>query len=448
MSIDVRDLLARAAAEPTSELDVCALVRTARRRRRVRVACALALTAAIVAVVAVVSIPVVEHRHLEAPGRRVPITVPNLSKTHAIVVTPSTGLRDRQIVRVSGGFVPSILPGEDIGWQDIVLQICRAGVTPPTADADCDTTASQDTRGQPLGTAPFRQYPYMVRRTITVGGNTSHARRLDCAAAPGCVLYAARGDVPRGHPRWGVAPLAFDHAASPLPGPSVTLTPAGALRDGATVTVQGRHFRPLGATSVTVCVSSTDLCDVVGANDLSIDANGSFSVIHSPWSVFAGDDGTLQNCQVVTCVVRVQSSENFDVPISFAPAGPAAYPQLILDPAGPYTDGQQVTVTVQGWPGSIGQRPGLEIGHLAFGVCAQTAVLGLQCGDTAVLQGPDADGHYTATLTLHRTLSVEPGGSQVDCTWPGNCQVALALTMASGFTRPGTAILGVDVVVN
>ena len=51
----------------------------------------------------------------------------------------------------------------------------------------------------------------------------------------------------------------------------------------------------------------------------------------------------------------------FDVPVSFAPASPAAYPQLTLDPAGPYTDGQQVTVTVQGWPGSIGQRPDLAI---------------------------------------------------------------------------------------
>ncbi len=343
------------------------------------------------------------------------------------------------------------------------MQICRAGVTPPTTGTDCDQTTSQDTRGQQLATGPFRRYPYVVRRTITVGG-----RPLDCAAAPGCVLYAARGGGRLKGPiryrtlKWGVAPLAFDPVAPPLPGPSVTLTPAGALRDGATVTVRGRHFRPLGFTTVTVCVSGTDVCDGVGVNGGSnvggfhVDANGSFSVTHAPWSVFAAADRTPQDCHVVTCVVRVRTelppgwqktAETVDVPVSFTPAGTAAYPQLTLDTAGPYTDGQQVAVTVQGWPGSIGQRPGLELGNLMLAVCAQqVSGFGPQCGDKAVLQGPDADGHYTTTLTLHRTLSAVPGASQLDCTQPGTCQVALAVENRGN--TPGSVILGADVVVN
>jgi hypothetical protein len=375
-------------------------------------------------------------------------TIPDISKTHAIVVTPSTGLRDRQLVRVSGGFVPSAASEEYID-----VRICRAGVTPPTAGTDCDaTTTSPNTNGLPLATVPFRRFPYMVRRTITVG-----SQPLDCAAVPGCVVYAARGGHGSKGPiryrslKWGVAPLAFDRVASPLPGPSVTLSPPGALRDGDTVTVTGRHFRPLYWTGVTVCVSGTEVCDGVGINsNFKVDANGTFSVTHQPWSVFAAADGTPQDCHVVTCVVRVETSENVDVPLSFAPADPAAYPQLTLDPAGPYTDGQHVTVTVQGWPGSVGHRPGLEIEKLALRVCARGGTFGNQCGDKAVLQGPDADGQYTTTLTLHRTLTEDPGGAQIDCTQPGNCRVALALAGAPSFGMFGATvvILGADVVVN
>jgi len=221
--------------------------------------------------------------------------------------------------------------------------------------------------------------------------------------------------------------------------------PAG-LRDSDTVTVSGRHFRPFQWTSVTVCVSGTEACDGVGVNEsFKIDANGSFSVTHSPWSVFAAADGTPQDCRVVTCVVRVETSDNVEVPVSFAPADTAAYPQLTLDPAGPYTDGQQVTATVQGWPGSVGHRPGLEIGNLALGECAYMAGFrSSECENKAVLQGPDVEGRYTATFTLHRA-----GPFQVDCTQPGNCRVALALGPL-GSNPPGyfAVILGADIVVN
>jgi len=450
MSIDVRELLARAAAKPASELDVVTLASTARRRRRVRATYAVALTAVIVALVVVVSLPGVDRGSIQTPARPVPTTVPkrisDVAKTHAIVVTPSTGLRDRQIVRVSGGFAPPTSAEADVG-----LQICRAGVTPLSAGTDCDGTTGTGTSGAPIGPQPvahFRRIPYMVRRTITLGGQP-----FDCAAAPGCVLYAAapgrlKGPIhSRYSAKYGVAPLAFDPFASPLPGPSVTVTPPAGLRDVGAVTVRGRHFRPFDWTSVTVCVSGTEVCDGVGVNDgFKVGPNGSFSVTRPTWSVFAAADGTPQDCRVVACVVRVKTSENVDVPLSFAPAATAAYPQLTLDPAGPYTDGQQVTVTVQGWPGSVGHR--LEIGNLALGVCAQVSAVGsTECAGKAVLQGPDADGRYTATLTLHRAGPFGP--FQFDCTQPGNCRVALALGPL-GSNPPGyfAVILAAEVVVN
>ena len=294
---------------------------------------AAAVVLAIVALIVAATLPGIDRRGVQTPRRPAPTTIPNISKTHAIVVTPSTRLRDRQIVRVSSGFVPAIRHGGTIDPQKIVVQICRAGVTPQSADFDCDRLTTQGTWASQAATVPFRQYPYMVRRIITVGGNTPQPRRLDCAAAPGCVLYAVRdagggparrteGAIRYRRVMWGVAPLVFDRAASPLP-QSVTLTPPGALRDGATVTVQGRHFRPVYGTLVTVCVSGTELCESVRRR-VHIDANGSFST-RIYWPVFAAHDGTLQDCHVVTCVIRVQTPfppgfymgpETVDVPVS------------------------------------------------------------------------------------------------------------------------------------
>ncbi len=417
--------------------------RSTRSRRGRRLGIAVAAVLAIVALVVVVTRPGIDRRSVQTPRRPVPTTIPDLSKTHAIVVSPSTGLRDRQMVRVAGRFAP---PRAAV--FDLSVSICRAGVTPATAGNDCDGTTVQGTRpADPFATVPFRRYPYMVRRMITVGGQP-----LDCAAAPGCVLYAAAPGRLKGHSRYGakygVAPLAFDPVAPPEPAPSVTVTPPDALRDGDTVTVSGRNFRPFQWTAVTVCVSGTEVCDSVGVNEnFKVDAHGRFSVTHQPWSVFSSADGTPQDCHVVTCVVRVKTSEAVDVPVSFAPADTAAYPELTLDPAGPYTDGQQVTATVQGWPGSVGQRPGLEIGKLELGVCGLFAgARTTECGDQAVLQGPDADGRYTATLTLHRT-GTRP--FQLDCTQPGNCRIGLALGPL-GFDPPGyfAVILGADVVVS
>jgi hypothetical protein len=403
-----------------------------RRRRTLRAACAVA-AAAIVVLGVVVTLPGIDRESIETPARPVPNTIPDVSKTHAIVVTPSTGLRDRQLVRVSGRFAPPIGAEHDIG-----VQTCRVGVTPLTENNDCDGTTRQYSR--PPHTPLLRRYPYMVRRTITIGGQS-----VDCAATPGCVLYAVSRDRLKGQPRYpdkyGVAPLAFDPTASPRPGPTVTVTPHHGLRDGDAVTVRAHHFRPFAGVGVTVCSDGTDVCDVVDVPQQRIGPNASLSVTHGVWSVFVSADGTLHDCRSVACVVRFGPSDrSIDVPISFSPRKRAAsYPQLNLDPAGPYTDGQQVTVTVNGWPGSIGHRPDLAIEHLTVGQCA-----GATCvGATSLRREPD--GRYTATLALHRTGP--PEGmltGPTDCTQPGNCQVALVLTPRD--SAP-SVILAVDVVV-
>lgn len=426
-----------------------------RHRRARRAAGAVAVTAAIVVVAVVVWVPGLDRRDVQTPLRPVPNTlptqVPDVSKTHVVLVTPSTGLRDGQIVRVSGRFAPPIAAEDSID-----VRMCRAGVTPPTVNDDCDGTTGQGARRIPLATLPLRRYPYLVRRTITVGGQP-----VDCAAEPGCVLYADSGDRLKGpiHSRYqgkyGIAPLVFDPVAPPLPGPIVTVRPPDGLRDGDTVTVRAQHFRPFGSVGATVCVKGTDVCDAVNVPVQRIGPNGSLSLIHPVWSVFSSADGALQDCRAVACVVRFGTYDRstlFDVPVSFAPGSPASYPSLTLEPAGPYTDGQQVTVTLHGWPGSIGRRPDLAIPNLVIGQCARSGSGYLSAavcpGETSL--HPEPDGRYTATLALHRTIS-ENVSEPIDCTQLGNCRVALALTSTGGEIPPGVffgVILGVDVVVN
>ena len=246
-----------------------------RRRRTRRAVCAGAVTAAIVTVAVVVSVPGLDGRSIQTPLRPVPTTfptrIPDVGKTHAIVVTPSTGLRDGQIVRVSGRFAPPIAAEDSIG-----VQMCRAGVIPPDVFTDCDPTTGQGARRIPLATMPLRRYPYLVRRTITVGGQP-----LDCAAPPGCVLYADNApDRLKGpiHSRYthtyGVAPLAFDPIAPPLPGPTVTVTPHAGLRDGDAITVRAQQFRPFDWSITNVCVNGTFVCDGVGERQLLVGPDG------------------------------------------------------------------------------------------------------------------------------------------------------------------------------
>ena len=64
----------------------------------------IAAAAAIAVVALVATLPGVDRRGVQTPQRpvptAVPTTIPDVGKTHALAVTPSTGLRDRQLVRV------------------------------------------------------------------------------------------------------------------------------------------------------------------------------------------------------------------------------------------------------------------------------------------------------------------------------------------------------------
>jgi predicted esterase len=136
-------------------------------------------------------------------------------------VDQPTDLVDGQQVTVTGtGFVP--------GAQVAVHQCRSAPVGPVDCDLGTVTTAEVD------GAGGFR-----LRHQVFVLMN-DWAGPVDCRIAPGCVLAAGVGF--DGGTSVIAEPIAFAADAPLLPPPTVTVTPAGGLVDGGTVTVEGHGF--------------------------------------------------------------------------------------------------------------------------------------------------------------------------------------------------------------
>jgi acetyl esterase/lipase len=139
----------------------------------------------------------------------------------ALALDRSTDLVDGEQVTVTGsGFAP--------GAQVAVHQ-CRSG---PVGPVDCDlgtvTTAEVDDAGG-----------FRLRQQVFVLMN-DWSGPFDCRIAPGCVLAAGVGF--DGGTSVVAAPVAFAAGAPLLSPPTVTVTPAGGLVDGGTVTVEGHGF--------------------------------------------------------------------------------------------------------------------------------------------------------------------------------------------------------------
>ncbi|HEY7073683.1 MAG TPA: carboxylesterase family protein [Acidimicrobiales bacterium] len=139
----------------------------------------------------------------------------------ALAVDQPTDLVDGQQVTVTGtGFTPG---------EQVAVHQCRSA---PVGPIDCDlgtvTAAVVDDAGG-----------FRLRHQVFVLMN-DWSGAVDCRIAPGCVLTAGLGF---GGGASAVAePIAFAAGAPLLPPPTVTVTPAGGLVDGGTVTVEGHGF--------------------------------------------------------------------------------------------------------------------------------------------------------------------------------------------------------------
>jgi predicted esterase len=139
----------------------------------------------------------------------------------ALEVDQATDLVDGQEVTVTGtGFAPD---------AEVAVRQCRSA---PVGPVDCDLgtvrTAEVDDAGR-----------FRLSHQVFVSMNDWGGPR-DCRVAPGCVLAAGVGF--DGGTSVVATPIAFATGAPLLPPPTVTVTPAGGLVDGGTVTVEGRGF--------------------------------------------------------------------------------------------------------------------------------------------------------------------------------------------------------------
>jgi hypothetical protein len=201
------------------------------------------------------------------------------SAAPAATVTPATGLRDLQVVQVSGTEFP---PDTAIPITQCVVQ---GGVAAGICYGATRIMVTTDATG--AFTAPF-----VVRRVIVEAGPTK-----DCADAPGaCGLNVGSTAVI-------ASPLLEFDPAVPPNRPALQLAPAVGVTDGATVQLTGTGFTPDQQLRVAQCRAGgfgLHGCDPATQVMANSDANGSFSldfVVRAAITA-AGEDGGPVDCTV------------------------------------------------------------------------------------------------------------------------------------------------------
>jgi hypothetical protein len=176
-------------------------------------------------------------------------------------VTPSDGLADRQLVTVTGsGFSPN---------ADVAIAECPSGTD---LFANCSPYGWRGVRADANGdvSATLR-----VDRTLDVYTNSPTPTAVDCAtSADPCEIVMGNSsdflEVAR-------TPVTFDPDATPLPGPSATVTPSTNLIDGQSVTIDGDGFTPGTQTLVVQCAAGgadAPHCDTTRIGLVEVDDSG------------------------------------------------------------------------------------------------------------------------------------------------------------------------------
>jgi hypothetical protein len=371
-----------------------------------------------------------------------------------ISVSPDTDLVQGQSVTVTGAnFAPSSF---------VALSQCTSDV--PEYQPFCSLGGAGV---QTDSTGAFTQ-TFSVRRGVIDYTTPFPPSVVDCAESSGrCSVYAFSYE---GNER-AAHVIDFD-ASVPVTVPDTDVSPQFDLADRALVHVHSSGFAPGERVLVSQCIAGAPTYGSECANSagpltvLQADADGAVDTslrVHRELSpsggvVIIAAEGPV-NCSdaVGSCVLRVQSVDDplvvSDTDLGFDPTAVAPGPTLSITPAGPHTDGQQVTVHGAGY--------------------TPNATLGLaQCkhdvpnpGGSACDSGPDglftgfqadADGTFTRTVTLH--TQVETTDGTLDCSAAGSCvlfaanrndygaeQAAVPLEFGTGSgTGPGVEVAGIS----
>lgn len=342
-----------------------------------------------------------------------------------IAVTPSADLVQGQSVTVTGAnFAPN---------SNVVLSECRSDVAVPGYCLLIAGFANSDANGAFTTT-------FTVHRGV-LDVATFPPAVVDCASGPQlCSITAFSDD---GEDRASQA-IDFDPSVA-LPAPDATVTPQFGLADRAVVGVHGGGFEPGERVRVSQCPAGAPLggsCDASFGplHFLVADANGEIQTSLRVHRELTTNDGGViifgtTGCagSVGACVIRVQSVDDplvhTDLPLGFDPTAVAPPPVLTANPAGPFTDGQQVEVHGSGYTpdavlGLAECRAGVEPGG---GTC-DSGPDGLFSEFRA-----DSDGTFTRTVTIHTEVQGTDG--PIDCSASGSCVLFAANRTDYGVER-------------
>lgn len=386
--------------------------RATRRRIRRRV---LALVVPLVAVVGASSVwalPDDPRDHVVAGAGDEPSGDPvgTLREVEGVTVTvsPEGRIGDGDVVEVR-------IEGLD-HLREAAILLCAGQVAVSDAGSACDPEAVRRTEsdaGPPVAAVEGRQRVSLARVIrITGGSGDPNQISYDCAVEPaGCVLAVGPAELPA---RAVLVPLTFRGGA--LPEPVASITPARDLTDGQEVTLVGHDLGPNRAYVVQLCQASPgQVCDELGDWPAAVsDDSGLLETVVEVHAAIYGWQGGI-DCVAERCsvVISDRGVRLVELPIAFDRGVVAPVPRLEIDPPGPYTEGQEVTIHGTGF------RPGFDISpHLGQCPTHLDTAIEERCAYPFVLEGPiivGAAGTFTASFRPTASLPLtgscigEPG---------------------------------------
>jgi len=238
--------------------------------------------------------------------------------------------------------------------------------------------AEADSTGVATGLFP-------VRRTVT----TPLTGTVDCAAeADRCIVAMGAID---DYDRSGGFGFTIAGGGEPIDVPTLTVTPAEGLEDGAIVRVEGDGYQPRSIVSLQVCAKDPAACWTTGVDleidgedareyglgdmsesgtmgfvGLAVDADGRLSGDVPVWRFLpGGTPGTYVDCAVSACSLRVSSdgASAPPAPLGFTPGGEGPVPPAVaVDPANNLAPGDTVVIRGAGFGPAQGFFASLCVG--------------------------------------------------------------------------------------
>ena len=212
----------------------------------------------------------------------------------------------------------------------------------------CDQTNAVDLTTTSRGDDSPVTRQVVVRRILSIPGGSGPQHQYDCFTEPaGCVIAVGTSAAPA---RGVAVPIVFRDES--LPAPTIGVSPARDLQDGDPVAVHVTGLQPAKTYLLTLCLTGGPRCDEVTYPSAKASASGTIDTSITARAAIYSWQGR-GDCATSGCSIEIRDElgiEIIEATVRFAPGVVAPVPRLRLEPAGPYRDGQTVTVVGTGFP--------------------------------------------------------------------------------------------------